>query len=515
MADKAVRLPEAIDAERFGGSPVLRVIALAALPLAIAIGAAVAVDPLLGVLSGAALFVAIVFMLGGHRLTTMFLATAACLLVLYAFLGRGIAHLGAPPVYIGEIGLALAVPAIIVSLRRVRIGLVEMLIVLFMGWGLVRTVPFLPVHGIDALRDGVLWGYALFALAIAWTVRPEHFRLMIRLYRRLIPLLLLWTPIAAIIGLTFRSSIPGLPGSDVPALYFKPGDFGVHLAGIAAFILAGLYEAVAPTGPIRQAVIWLLWLLGAGIAGAVSRGSLLASSMALLALPFARTSSRWFVPLFVGVLVISIAIVANPSLPVPGRSRDFSVQQLAANVVSVVADTDEAGLAGTKNWRLEWWDEITRYTIHGRYFLEGKGYGINLADDDDFQVLSDGSLRSPHSSHFEILARSGVVGLTLWILIQLAFAATLLRAARRARLVGRPVWVAVAGWLFVYWAAALVNSSFDVYFQGPQGGIWFWVIIGLGIGVTKSCSEPLHVANPPATGSDRSGTRVLSVPPAI
>jgi hypothetical protein len=36
-----------------------------------------------------------------------------------------------------------------------------------------------------------------------------------------------------------------------------------------------------------------------------------------------------------------------------------------------------------------------------------------------------------------------------------------------------------------YWLAAFVDMSFDVYLEGPQGGIWFWVIIGFGIAVLR------------------------------
>jgi hypothetical protein len=27
----------------------------------------------------------------------------------------------------------------------------------------------------------------------------------------------------------------------------------------------------------------------------------------------------------------------------------------------------------------------------------------------------------------------------------------------------------------------LVDTSFDPYLEGPQGGIWFWAIIGVGL----------------------------------
>ena len=81
---------------------------------------------------------------------------------------------------------------------------------------------------------------------------------------------------------------------------------------------------------------------------------------------------------------------------------------------------DSSALEGTKEFRLRWWSDIINYTINGPYFWTGKGFGINLADDDGFQVYADHSLRAPHNGHIEILARTGVPGLILWILMNAA-----------------------------------------------------------------------------------------------
>ena len=67
-------------------------------------------------------------------------------------------------------------------------------------------------------------------------------------------------------------------------------------------------------------------------------------------------------------------------------------------------------LEGTKAWRLRWWDQIVEYTIDGDVLLDGKGFGINLADSDGFQVHADGSLRAPHNGHIEILAQGRRAG---------------------------------------------------------------------------------------------------------
>jgi hypothetical protein len=43
----------------------------------------------------------------------------------------------------------------------------------------------------------------------------------------------------------------------------------------------------------------------------------------------------------------------------------------------------------------------------------------------------------------------------------------------------------VGGILMVWWLAAMANTSFDPYLEGPQGGIWFWCVFGLGLVVIR------------------------------
>jgi hypothetical protein len=31
----------------------------------------------------------------------------------------------------------------------------------------------------------------------------------------------------------------------------------------------------------------------------------------------------------------------------------------------------------------------------------------------------------------------------------------------------------------------MVNTSFDPYLEGPQGGIWFWSLFGLGMVIMR------------------------------
>ena len=302
-------------------------------------------------------------------------------------------------------------------------------------------------------------------------------------------------PVATILTLRFAASLPTFPGSPVSFVYYKAGDAGVQLAGIAAFVLLGLYSA-RDTTSFRQVALWAGWFVSAGLA-ALSRSAMLAMAATAACFLFVISVPRVLSLAFVSAVFVVMLLTVNPEVDL-GLSRNVSVTQLIANLGSITGG-DDAQLDASKDWRLSWWTKIYGYTIDGPYLWVGKGFGVNLATDDGFQVDEEQSLRAPHSAHLEILARAGLPGLALWALLQLAFAAAMLRAAAIARRIKEPVWIPLLGWVFVYWLAALVNGSFDVYLGGPQGGIWFWSMIGLGLALTRMVNERAAAVRDEAT----------------
>ncbi len=485
--------------------------------VAAGLAAAVGGPALLAAIAAAGL---VGLVLVGRRLPSVFLGTLVALLAGYAFLDRGLAHAGVGPLYVGEGVLALGLAALVVSLPRVRVGGAELMLALFMAWGAFRTIPYLAQYRLDALRDAVNWGYAVFALLVIWLLDRGRIERLVRAYAWILLPLALWIPIATIVtevspdrvaaipGSDLTFMIPAFPGSDVAFLYMKPGDAGVHLAGMAAFILAGLAPGLTFA---REVATWVGWAASAGIVSALNRGAMLAAASTVLINLFARRLTRWVALGSAGVLVLAVALLLNPTVDV-GGSRRLSAQQIVTNAVGIVTDSDPRG-ASTRQWRAQWWSTIVDYTIDGPYFWMGKGYGINLANDDGFQVEADNSLRAPHSAHFEFLARSGVPGLILWIAVLATFAATVLGGARRAARSGDRFMLAVLGWLFVYWVAAVLNMSVDVYLDGPQGGIPFWCIYGAGIAAARLAGRRgPPVGAPPASPSGGDPARVRARP---
>lgn len=462
---------------------------------ALGAGLTVAVDPRIGLAAGVLVSGAIALALVSARLADVALGACAALLIGYAFFGRGFAYLGVAPLFVGELVLLLLVLGWLRGPRDRLAGAVPPLLVAFMVWGAISTVPYLGTYGLDALRDAVTWGYGLFALAVASTLRTSHVRAAAGLYARILPAFLLWVPLAGI--LTRIVEIPNLPGTTVPIVVFKGGDAGVLLGGVAAFVMVGLYERMRPSFRMPEALLWAGWLIAVGVVGTVNRGGLIAASMMAITVVSLRAAARWIVLVSVALALLVPLAIIDPRIDV-GGAREVSIGQIAENVTSVFTSTEDDALEGTERFRLAWWRAIVDYTVSGPYFWTGKGYGINLADDDGFQPTEDGSLRAPHNGHVEVLARSGVPGLMLWVMLQVTFGATLLRTLGRARRLPDPWWSQIIAWVLTIWLAALVNSTFDPYLQGPHGGIWFWSIFGLGIAATRLATAELEEA--PAGG---------------
>ena len=428
------------------------------------------------------------------RLALSFLGV--CLLG-YALLGKGFAYIGVPPLFVGEMVLGLCLLALLLRGQPGLLGRSPLLYLLlaYMAVGLVATVPFVQQYGIDAVRDAVLWGYGLFALCVAVLLVQYGWVLSaVRRYTRLIPLFLCVAPFLLLTGKLLSGSGPKLPGTEVALLDLKGGDVAVILAMIATFLLLGLHRlpelgaAGRALGEKREWLWWLLWIAAAAIPLFRVRAGILAVGAAILIVVVGRAASRWQKPLLTLLTTFAVLAVFNVQIQLGGRTT-VSVESLLANVQSISSSTTgDESLDGSRRWRLLWWNDIVNYTVRGPYFWTGKGYGLNLADADGYQLgyaSGEATLRSPHNVHLNILARSGLPGALAWAALQLTFAGMLILAYRRARARGQDLWARMNLWTLASWAAFVINASFDVYLEGPQGGIWFWSFFGFGMALLE------------------------------
>lgn len=411
----------------------------------------------------------------------VFIAVLCVLLCGYAFMGRGFAYLGIKPLYVGELTLMIGLATVATKARvwNVLASPLAVGVLVLIGWGVCRSVPFLSAYGIHVLRDSVSWAYAVFALLVGGTLIawPGFLQVILSRYLRFaavfpLAMVVLWPAQRA-----FWAMLPRWPqafGGGQPLFMNKPGDIYAHLAGICAFLLAGCFGKIS------------LWsraaIAGTAVLAASGRGGMLAfaasTSMTML---WRRPTRGVEKAVLVCGLVYVLLLGTGLSINFPGMGRDISARDITLQMVSIFNSHEDASLDATKQWRIRWWEKITHGAFAGQNFW-GRGYGINLAEADGFEDHGTHSgVRSPHSIHMTMLARGGVVGALIWAGLNMLYAGSLITGLLKAKRRGQVAWVGLFSWLLAYWAAMLINGSFDVFIEGPMGGIWFWSLVGVGI----------------------------------
>jgi len=440
--------------------------------------------------------------IGGFNLSASknYLALVSFLLLGYAFLDRGFAYLGFAPIYVSEmvLGAGLVVLLLGGAATAVLRSPITWALLAYAAWGAVTALTSSGPSVFDVLRDSVIWFYSAFAILVAGVLlRTGMIERPIDWYGRWIIWFLIWVPIGLLIARVYSQEIPLIPGSDVRLLTLKTGDLQVHIASAIAFFALGLHGDFPggrkTSARSREIICWTAAPLGVIIAGSQNRGGLLAVFAVLMLVVVFRPVSRLNKMIIPVVLVVAVLSAIDFRVsPETAAGREYSLNQIIANIGSVFEDNTGAS---TSSWRLEWWKTVIDYTVLGDYFWMGKGYGVNLAVDDGFITVS-GRNRSPHNGHVTVLARSRVPGLVLLTILQGTIAVTLLRRYFQALRSGLTVLARVNLWIMAYWVASIVNMSFDVYLEGPQGGIWFWCLVGYIIALTLTQDALIKQSSP-------------------
>ena len=418
------------------------------------------------------------------RLVRAFLNLFCFALAGYAVLGRSFAYLGFPPFYIGEITLALGIAAALTAgnLTSAILNLPGLSLALLMLWTAFRTIPYWNTYGLDAPRDAMIVFYGLFSYVIASLIlrRPATLTMLIERYKRFIPFVIFLAPITPIVaylsgdGKLWSSGSFELTGAKVV-------DVCCHLTAVIAFSLAGF---------VRLRFLALIFILLVGLFGfSQERQAMLTfivgCSIAAVFSP--KRHALRNVLAIAGVLAVIVGVLAAVDFRIPGKnvSRAADVRQLVINATNIFSEGASDRGDATREWRLNWWSDITAYTIHGPYFWNGKGFGENLADADGYQTNSLGAgepvLRSPHNAHMTILARGGVPALVLWVLALGSWLFAVVRQLIKAKQLRDNLWAGVFTFLLAYWTIMVLSGSVDVALEGPVLGIWFWTIHGVGL----------------------------------
>ena len=421
-------------------------------------------------------------LLSGDR----YLVLLSGLLLGYALIGKGFAYLGFGPLFVGEITF---LTGLVVFFRTgcffaPLATLPSILLVATMAWVLLRTLPFIDEYGLDALRDSVIVMYGGFTIIVIALLVEDSRRIktLLRYYGLFLALFIPTIPFVYAVTFFLSDQVPKLPGYGVPILEVRSGEVSVHLVGAAVFALVGFRKATW---------LWLIPLLVTlAMVVTMSRGAMLAFFLPVLFAALMLGKLRQIATVLVsGAVILGAAYTLETTMfdqkeEMHSNDRAFSTRQIVKNAESVVGYSDRS-LEGTKSWRIDWWTIIVNDTVYGPNFWTGRGFGLNLAYADGFMHVKDPdapALRSPHNAQLTILARAGVPGLVLWSLLLTSWLGMMLNAILTAQRRGQRDWAGLFLFVACYGLAIIIDASFDVALEGPMLGIWFWCMIGFGIG---------------------------------
>jgi hypothetical protein len=434
----------------------------------------------------------------------------AVLLGGYMFFGRPFAYLSLPgaPAYIGDMVLAVGVVEAVRARSAIRAALaasppLRFLLAFMVVCGLRFLVGF-PTYGLDAVRDSAIWYYGIFAFLVAGAAvcDPTFTPRLFNWYRRILPVFLAWAPIAVVL-----SRLPPLgfvPGTVTAINGFVPGDIALHTAIAIAFLWLGLDRAVgrSPSRPSSQLLV-PLGLVGFLAAGTQNRGGFLAGLCVLAVVLCCIRSGGRRRALVSGACSLAVVtlLVLLLDVRIPLKDRELSLQQIGANVSSILdpdsGDASDSGnLQGNVDWRLQYWDAVKQDALSPSYILNGRGFGPILAFEYGIDApREDGTapLRSAHNTHLTILARTGLPGAALWVLLWLVWFRHVVRWGVRGVRRGWTASAALSALVLAAVVGYLVNTYFDPALDGPKGAIWIWSLMALGaVYAAKSRSAELN-----------------------
>ena len=408
----------------------------------------------------------------------------------YMLFDRAAAYLRVPgtPLYLGECLLVLGILTCASAPGYLRSALrdepILAIVAAIVLWGLARAVPNAGTYGvIDTVRDSALWYYSLFAvIAVAATLAsPRLPDRLVDLLARRTPVLLLWLPIVVVIQKVTHIGVH-VPGSTVSVVSSKDGNVAV----VTFIALAAMWLVPwSRRSPSSRKAWSLIAMAGILMAGTQNRGGLVAVSLAaLIGLLMNRRLIR---PAVSGALVVvALIALATPFIPHTGGTsrRSISPTQLVQNIASVAGVGKAPDTQGTQQARERQWSFVLGLEFDQGKMLYGFGSGPNLGFG-QATGTGDETLRVPHNSHVDVIARLGLIGLGLWVLLWSSWFYRLGRARARFLRGGQSRRRGMVDLCIVAAVAILTNAFFDPSLEGAQVGALLWTVFGLGLVLTN------------------------------
>jgi len=414
---------------------------------------------------------------------------------LYLLLNWGFQQVRFPPVAgggvpIGEIVLILALSTF--SFPRVlgRLSQVVYLLpfMLWWGFGVGRALIDFAEHGAWALRDAVHVIESLFLLVgFVFAGYPSTLEKFFN-----------WLPKILLAGVIYALLYPvrEIMWSISPTITSGNG-FQVPIIGSMAsspwLLITAAFYLIFFHGNRMLANIGAMLLIGYTVATFQMRTIYLVLIAVSGFVILYRRRAVGNLGLIAYTSVLALLLVAIVGVQFQGRlGTSFSPEFLWHHFLAIFGISSgqyeivSAAAAGVDQ-RLAWWENIFARLFSDPFSaLFGLGYGVVLTD---FHGSSGAAVREPHNSYISIVARTGLVGATCWVLMMLSLVQRWHLCFRRCRSLGWRLGENRLGALMVYFICMWVLAIGEDAFEKPYNIIPFYFLWGIALRFSLLLSE--------------------------
>jgi O-Antigen ligase len=400
----------------------------------------------------------------------------------YVLFSRDFADLhvttGPLPVYVGELLLLVTLPWALLRIdtRRVLGNPFFVALGVWMAFCMARLAFGGFEYGIDALRDSATWYYGLFTLVgyALWRAVP----------------VVVWTRFFTVVFIALIGiSIVALNSDALSLQYRVPREdiLAASLIASANFFLLALRTARYTALRLLLSSLSLALLIPLEVRSATVGVILLLGVFVL--------QRRWRL-LFSMVVIPAVAFgtLAVANVPLSGRVGGSTANELLerqltlvtllldGRVVSNDPFLPRDATSGTALWRYNWWTALIDDALSSpEQALVGVGFGADIAwplgiDQSQF----DRPLRSPHNVAMTLFARTGIVGLAMWLTMLGIWMRMVWRAMGAASRAGSIAEGDYLLWMCAYVLMILAVALLGVVLEGPVGAVPFFLLLGMG-----------------------------------
>ena len=369
----------------------------------------------------------------------------------YIVFNRGISGLSIGPLYLGEIGLFLGLPFLLKALliQSKTFFWMNILILIYFIWGLLH-LSFGTIN-LYSLQQFVLVYYIAF-IPIGYGVGKRY----PDIFDRIFPFFLKTHVIFAIFRPIF---IIFLTGS---IMIGETSLFGIYGTYVLFTVPALFYFTL-----IKKNNFWALLSLLAILSLASRNGfiSLIACGLISIKMIGFKEIKGFFKLILITLIITGLfgATVTNiPGLNIRG---DLSLTNLFDILESIVVESEDSNLNGSRSHRLEMWEKILNKRIDSGLFF-GEGFGTNMTDT---------VFVHPHNSLVSIFGRLGLVGLLIWLLLYIKILIQNINIFKRILNKKRTLW------FILFIISSLITACFSVVLESPMLAIPIYFIYGLSL----------------------------------